>query len=570
MSFFKNMKVRTKLIMSFVIVAILIGVVGALGIVSLKTVDENSEDMYTNNLQSVYMLTDMKQNLTEVKNDVTKLIYVRDESVKNDLENDIQSNVVEDNKYINDYEKLPMNDMEKQIFPTFKNQLEQYRMLRNNVVKLVDGGNFEEAVKQYQQLVSVEDEAFNNVDKLITANLDDAKSSNVNNHSVFLNSNKVMTILMIIGLLIAVTLGLIISKDIINPLLKIKALAESLAEFDFSVPIVITRKDEFGQTGAALNKSIENVSNLVKLIIENSQDMSASSEELSATVQELTSKTEEIDNAVANITYKMQESSASSEEITASVEEVDSSINELSGKAMEGSNNANKSKERANEVERKGKESIKEVKNLYEEKRKNMLKAIEDGKVVDNIKVMADTIASISDQTNLLALNAAIEAARAGEQGKGFAVVAEEVRKLAEQSSQAVIGIQDTIVKVQDAFENLSKNGNDVLKFINENVDPQFEEFENVGIQYYTDSDFVSKMSEEIASMSEELTATINQVSDAIQSMSETAQKSSEDAETIKVSVDETTKAIGQVALTAQSQAELAQKLNEMVHKFKL
>ena len=155
-----------------------------------------------------------------------------------------------------------------------------------------------------------------------------------------------------------------------------------------------------------------------------------------------------------------------------------------------------------------------------------MLKAIEDGKIVDNIKIMADTIASIAEQTNLLALNAAIEAARAGEQGKGFAVVAEEVRKLAEQSSEAVTGIQDTIVKVQDAFKNLSENGSDVLIFINENVDPQFEEFENVGNQYYNDSDFVSQMSEEIASMSEELTATVDQVSQAVQNMSETSQKS--------------------------------------------
>jgi methyl-accepting chemotaxis protein len=266
----------------------------------------------------------------------------------------------------------------------------------------------------------------------------------------------------------------------------------------------------------------------------------------------------------------MQETSAVSEEVTASVEEVNANINELSEKAMEGSNNANQFKERATEVKEKGKEAIKEVRNLYTEKRKNMLKAIEDGKVVDNIKVMADTIASISEQTNLLALNAAIEAARAGEQGKGFAVVAEEVRKLAEQSSEAVIGIQDTIAKVRYAFDNLSKNGNDVLTFINENVDPQFEEIQNIGNHYYNDSDFVSNMSEELASMSEGLTATVAQVNKAVQNMSLTTQKSSEHAEIIKISIDETTNAIGQVNLTAQSQAELAQKLNEIVHKFKL
>lgn len=570
MNFFKNMKVRIKLIMSFVIVAILIGVVGTIGIMSLKTVDTNSQEMYSNNLQSVYMLTDMKQTLIEVKSDVIELVFVRDESKKADLEKSIQTNIDENNKCITTYESFPMSDEEKQVWPTYKNQLEQYRILRDDIIKLVDAKNYDEAVKQYQQIPVMRESMMENLDKLINANLDDAKTANLNNHSVYLNSNKVMTILMIIGLLIAVALGLIISKDINVPLLKIKSLAESLAEFDFSVPIPITRADEFGQTGKALNKSIENVSSLVKLIIENSQDMSASSEELSATVQELTSKTEEIDNAITNIACEMQETSAVSEEVTASVEEVNASINELSEKAMEGSNNANQFKERATGVKEKGKEAIKEARDLYTEKKKNMLKAIKDGKIVDNIKVMADTIASIANQTNLLALNASIESARAGEAGKGFAVVANEIKKLAEQSSEAVTGIQDTIVKVQDAFDNLSKNGNDVLTFINENVDPQFEEIQNIGNSYYNDSDFVSNMSEELASMSEELTATIEQVSEAIKCMSETTQKSSENTDVIKVSIDETTKAIGQVASTAQSQAELAQKLNEIVHKFKV
>jgi methyl-accepting chemotaxis protein len=362
----------------------------------------------------------------------------------------------------------------------------------------------------------------------------------------------------------------ILTKNIITPLNKIKDLSGRLSSYDFSTPIAITRKDEFGQAAIALNTAQENVSELIKLIMENSQDISASSEELSATVQELASEAITIDQAVDTIASGMQEASSTTEEISASIEEVDSSINVLSSKAMEGSNNANKSKERATEVKNNSQNAINETRKIYAEKQEKMKKAIEDGKVVDNIKVMADTIGSIAEQTNLLALNAAIEAARAGEQGKGFAVVAEEVRKLAEESAQAVINIQDTIYKVQGAFKRSIDTGSDILEFINTRVNEQFNDYGETGNKYYNDSDFVSNMSEEIAAMSEEITATVGQVSEAVQNMALSSQKSSEEAETIKENMNETTKAIEQVALTAQSQAELAQKLNEIVQKFKI
>jgi methyl-accepting chemotaxis protein len=252
------------------------------------------------------------------------------------------------------------------------------------------------------------------------------------------------------------------------------------------------------------------------------------------------------------------------------IQEVDSSINVLSQKAMDGSSNANSAKERAIEVKNNSQKALKEAKQISYEKQQRMIKVIEDGKVVNNIRVMAETIAEISEQTNLLALNAAIEAARAGEMGKGFAVVAEEVRALAEQSGEAVKNIQETIIKVQEAFKNSIDTGSDILGFINGDVNTQFEAYEKTGNQYYNDSDFVSNMSEEIAAMSEEVTATVGQVSEEIQNMAEVTQKSSGHAEIIKVTMNETTQGLEQVALTAQNQAELAQKLNEIVQKFKI
>ena len=382
---------------------------------------------------------------------------------------------------------------------------------------------------------------------------------------------KSLTNILIVGiilLLAVIVLGIRFFKGMLTPINKIKQFAENLSNYDFSTTIQDSRKDELGQTIKDLNKAQKNIKELIKAIMSNSQDMSASSEELSATVEELSDKTGEIDSALTNIVSGIQETSAVSEEISASVEEVDSSINELSGKAMEGSDNAIQSKERATDVKNNSQNAILETEILYVEKQKNMKKVIEDGKVVDSIKVMADTIGSIAEQTNLLALNAAIEAARAGDQGKGFAVVAEEVRKLAEESAQAVINIQDTISKVQVAFKSSIDTGSDILDFINTNVHEQFNDYGKTGNNYYNDSDFVSNMSDEIATMSEEITATVGQVSEAIQNMALSSQKSSEEADIIKESMDETTKAIEQVALTAQSQTELAQKINEIVHKF--
>lgn len=394
---------------------------------------------------------------------------------------------------------------------------------------------------------------------------------------IFHQSNnliKIISIFIVLGIILAGGAALYLGNVISKPLIRITHIIKKSSQFDLTgeedEKYLCKYKDEIGQLAEAFMTMKKQFVILIKEILKNSESMSFMSKELGDATEELSLKAEKIDKSIAKISVEIEETSAASEEISASMEEVDSSVNVLSSRAMDSSNNANKSEQRAINIKDEGKKALKSTKSLYIEKRDKSLKAIENGRVVENIKIMAETISDISEQTNLLALNAAIEAARAGEYGKGFAVVAEEIRKLAEQSSEAVANIQQTVDKVEAAFKNLSDNGKDVLNFIYERVYPQLERMEGIGDEYYKDSQFVSKMSEEIASMAEELTATVNQVSEAVQNSASNAQRSAENTETIKVNVDETTKAVKKVAAASERQEKLSNELEEMVKKFKI
>jgi len=377
----------------------------------------------------------------------------------------------------------------------------------------------------------------------------------------------------IILLIFSMIIYIYIDNKISKPLGLAVGHFKKLAKGDFTIVVTekgLKRKDEIGDLARGIEFMKKDLINLISKVMKNSHDMSATSEELSANVEEFSSMTQSINDLIKNINVGIQETSAVAEEISVSIEAVDNNIDTLTGKAVEGSNNATKAKERTNNMQNKAKSSLEEIEKLFLEKRQGIVQAIEDGKVVENIKIMADTISGISEQTNMLALNAAIEAARAGEQGKGFSIVAEEVRKLAEQSSTAVDDIKSTVAKVQNAFGNLSENSNEVLKFIQERVNPKFEEMVEIGKENYKDAEFVSKLSEEISAMSQGIAETMDKISKSVEGMASTAQKSSEETEEIVSNIDDTTKGIEEIAFAAQNEAELAQNLNDMVQKFRI
>ena len=408
-----------------------------------------------------------------------------------------------------------------------------------------------------------------------TGNYVDDIDSQVANKTLELNNTLKVEVFKLLGALlvllaIAIILAVKFSSQITKPLTKIKDLAERLSKYDFTTDINVTDKNEFGDTGRALNEAQHNVKKLIKNISEQTMELTASTEELSAVTEEVTTRVLGINKATKEIVDNMNESSKSAKQVDESMNEINLSISKLASKSTDGSGISINFKEKSMNLKTETSNALNSTKNIYEEKESKILEAIKAGNIVKEISKMVDTIADISEQTNLLALNAAIEAARAGEYGKGFVVVSEEVRKLAEQSSDSANIIQDTVLKVQDAFKKISDNSHEILGFINKDIINQFNEFIESGEYYYNNAEEISKISEDIASMSEELTAAIAEVNLSVNGMATNSEKSTKNSKEILESINETTASMEEVAATAENQAILAQKLNELIEDFKI
>lgn len=571
MNWFKNLKIKQKLISAFILIALLICLVGVLGLRNMNTINSNAVSMHDYNLASVKALTTIKQNFADIRYDILKLVYQENKNNQNaTIKEDINELTNLNNSLIDTYEKTMISNSEQKTFLQLKENRDVYISTINTIIKSVDENDYDAADANFYKLTETRKKVYDSMDELIQNNISQSDNAYTANNLTYKSSLITTASIIIFGLILAVTLGLAISIMISRQVNEVLSFANALGQGDLTKSIAVKSKDEIGNLSKALNNAKENIQKLIIEIMNSSSDISATSEELSATTEEISSKMEVVNESTEQISRGVQDLSATTEEVNASTEEISSTTNLLAKEADNALISINEIKKRAVDIKSKASNNIEKSNLIYEENRSNILNAIETSKVVSEVKIMADSIGNIAEQTNLLALNAAIEAARAGEQGKGFAVVADEVRKLAEQSSEAVTTIQNMVSQVQIAFEKLSKSGQDVLEFMSNNVKPSYELLMSTGIQYEKDSEYINQIVNKFASSSKQIDDVVMQVSSAIQNVSSVAQESASETEGILGSVNEITFAITDVAKSSQSQAELSQKLSEMVQKFKI
>lgn len=183
------------------------------------------------------------------------------------------------------------------------------------------------------------------------------------------------------------------------------------------------------------------------------------------------------------------------------------------------------------------------------------------------VETIISLVGNIAEQTNLLALNASIEAARAGEHGRGFAVVAEEIRKLADQSAQAVSQISELIEAIQADVTN-------VVTRIHKNVNDANEEARS-GAETNEAIEEMSGSVTEVAGEVEAISTLVNRQLESIkmtvlqsQEVAAIAEETSAAAEEVNASVQEQASTIEQVDELAQALDEQTALLKDQINQF--
>ncbi|MBY7025328.1 MULTISPECIES: methyl-accepting chemotaxis protein [Clostridium] len=393
-----------------------------------------------------------------------------------------------------------------------------------------------------------------------------------------LNQNMIQTniLFLCIAVIMVLAISIIIIKNvrkITNPIEESAKYLEEIGKGNFIIEInnkYLERPDEIGIIINGIQDMKNALVNLIYKIKDESTSIENEVDNVIEDVNVLNTNLEDISAATEELTASVEETAATTDEMALTSKEIEKAIISIANKSKEGADNAKEISKRANTTKENVVISKNKANDIFITTKGKLEEAIESSNVVNQINILSDSIMKITEQTNLLALNAAIEAARAGESGKGFSVVAEEIRKLAEQSKQTVLEIQDVTGKVTGSVNNLSGSANELLKFVSTDIDEDYKTMLKVADLYNEDAKAVGYIVTEFNDIAQELMYAMKNIMQSIEEVSQASEQGAIGTAGIANRTCEVNNKSVEVVQEVSKTKEHIDKLREEISKFRI
>ncbi|MGE8204865.1 methyl-accepting chemotaxis protein [Heyndrickxia sp. NPDC080065] len=370
--------------------------------------------------------------------------------------------------------------------------------------------------------------------------------------------------------LFASAIGFLTIRKVTNPILSLKKLMEQVSKGDLQTRIKIDHSSkEIHSLSIGFNQMVERLHSLMVHLEASANQVTLSSDGLRMTSTESKLAVEQISSAIEEVaggteiqvgnatiaTDQISGISTGMDQAAHSIHSVEKSINRALQKANTGNDLVDHTVEQINLVQKTVEKTAEMIDSLYEKTK--------------DIDQILNLISEISHSTSLLSLNATIEAARAGEHGKGFAVVAQEVRKLSDQSGQAVLHIKNITDEIRSETEEVVLSVTQGLKVLKDGTmlvhqtEQAFEEIVQAVGKVTNETKDVSTIVRNVSTQTKNMVPQMKEIASISEQFAEAIQHVSAASEEQQASMDEVSK-------EANTLNKLAKELETVLSSFKI
>ena len=572
--FLKNLSIRLKILIPVAVLGLLMLVLGIVSFNSMNRIMKTSENITSNYVVRIEQIEDVTIAYQTLRRVAFAHIVEEDTSDKQSLEKEADELKAEITDLCAQYEQ-GLSAEEEEAFAKFKKDYESYLVIYD---KILDHSAKKQKADASQLASNDLREAgvalTEELDKLIVVNKEAMANAVSLLNKVYGSVTRTTIILIVCSVLVLLFVVWVcwtwVCKRLININAQLRDVIATIeaGEGDLTKRVQCFCTDEIGTLAAGINTFIETLQGIMGHI-------NVSSDQLGSIVNLVSDKVSTANNNSYDISAVMEELSASMETISSTITDikenvgvVDENIIELSDASQGLYDYAAGMQERAEHLEKNAVDNKQNTSDIINAIIDKLKRAIESSKSVDRVNDLTDEILSISGQTNLLSLNASIEAARAGEAGRGFAVVADEISQLASSSREAANNIQTINNMVIEAVNELIDSADSIVKYINDNILPDYEGFVNAGKQYNEDAVHVNDIVTRFNDMSVNLKQLMGNITDSINGINTAVGESARGATNVAMNTSNLVKDISEIAEAMDDNREVAGTLTDEADRF--